>query len=445
MPAMGRHAPALGGIGRRLQPFANLHRPHCPARRIAAVNRGGSVSGARLEEGQIPPELEDELARGGHQLRFMDPVLEARFRAQSADQARRFNRVTIPIMVVMFDLFFLTELQSIPEIVRLSAVFRFALLTPLTALFVLLDWRGKLGGWTPLCVTGLAILLTVLAALEQPFITSQAALPNIQAVLLIQLAVLIWRMPVRHAVIVAICSCAAFIAGVSNCPVVPADFLASLILTDIGVGVAVVAFACRLDLRDRQVFLLAMESDFRRATLARQNASLVRLSHIDALTGIANRRCFDEALAAAWQIAAHRQSCVGLVMFDIDHFKIYNDTLGHPAGDACLRVLAQAVAACLRSNGDTLARYGGEEFAVVLPGASLNAASAVAERIRQAVVGCALPHPTAPAPGFVSISLGVASLHPGLLPPAALIQAADKCLYAAKRQGRNRVATALAA
>jgi diguanylate cyclase (GGDEF)-like protein len=163
------------------------------------------------------------------------------------------------------------------------------------------------------------------------------------------------------------------------------------------------------------------------------------------LTGLGNRRCFDDALASAWADCTAKQVPLTLIMLDVDHFKKFNDSQGHQAGDACLRRIAAAVAPCTRGLTDTAARYGGEEFAIILPDSPFDAGRAVAERVRQAVARCAIPHPAAGPPGIVTASLGVATVLPtagGV--PASLIETADKCLYAAKRSGRNRVGEAVA-
>ncbi|MFC6616932.1 diguanylate cyclase [Deinococcus radiophilus] len=124
-------------------------------------------------------------------------------------------------------------------------------------------------------------------------------------------------------------------------------------------------------------------------------------------------------------------------MIDIDHFKAYNDHYGHPAGDVCLREVAQALQGALRRSGDMLTRYGGEEFALLLPDTGLAGTQMVAERLRRAVLDLSLPHQAHPL-GQVTISLGAASLHG--VTGSELVQAADGALYAAKRAGRNRVA-----
>ncbi|GAB4357108.1 MAG: hypothetical protein Kow0073_14900 [Immundisolibacter sp.] len=171
--------------------------------------------------------------------------------------------------------------------------------------------------------------------------------------------------------------------------------------------------------------------------------SLARLARLDQLTGLANRRCFDEVLAGEWRRAERYGGDLALVMFDVDEFKLYNDHFGHPAGDACLRRLAHVVRTVVHRQSDRVARLGGEEFAVVLPQTRMGGALAVAETLRQAVENLKLPHAPGAAREVVTISAGVASLRPGVERRIEdLIEAADQALYAAKRAGRNRVVAA---
>jgi diguanylate cyclase (GGDEF)-like protein len=273
--------------------------------------------------------------------------------------------------------------------------------------------------------------------------------PNLQAAALIQLAVLAWRVSVPQAAAINLLSCTIYVSGMSLSPCVPAALLPSMILTDLAIGIVALVFAVRIDLRERQVFLLGVQAERTRAQLAGQNMQLARLSIQDALTGLGNRRCFDEAMAAAWSRAEIERAPLGLVMFDIDHFKRFNDAYGHQAGDACLRAVGAAVSACVRE-GDTATRYGGEEFALILPGTTLSAAETAAERVRSVIRKLAIPHSGGTAEGCVTVSLGVASTVPGQArpdpesaqTPALLIEAADRCLYAAKGRGRNQVVAA---
>ena len=173
-----------------------------------------------------------------------------------------------------------------------------------------------------------------------------------------------------------------------------------------------------------------------REALARANDRLRELSELDPLTGIANRRCFDAALHD--QIGTLAASQPLLLLIDVDHFKRFNDTYGHPQGDECLRLVAAALRAELRQSSDMVARIGGEEFAVLLPSADEVSADDVAERIRLGVERLQLVHVGRPdSPPIVTISVGVAKafVHDTA---AALIARADAALYSAKATGRNR-------
>lgn len=177
---------------------------------------------------------------------------------------------------------------------------------------------------------------------------------------------------------------------------------------------------------------------------------LVRLASQDALTGLANRRTLDATLAREWLRAARAQLPLSVLLLDIDHFKSFNDTYGHPEGDACLRRVAGAVARTTRRASDLAARYGGEEFFVLLAETDAAGAAAVAERLREEVVALRIEHGASGAGAVVTVSIGLATVVPspqdvggraaGAV--AALVQQADAALYAAKRGGRNRVVAA---
>ena len=177
--------------------------------------------------------------------------------------------------------------------------------------------------------------------------------------------------------------------------------------------------------------------------LQRDRNELQTIAWTDALTGVANRRYMDRALERAAKARRHGRretQSYAVLMVDIDHFKGLNDRYGHVAGDTCLRIVARAMQHALARPGDVLARYGGEEFIVLLHDADLRGAQIVAERIRAAVQSLAIEHAGSPI-GVLTVSIGVAStpIDDGL-PPANLVDAADKALYAAKVSGRNRVA-----
>lgn len=173
--------------------------------------------------------------------------------------------------------------------------------------------------------------------------------------------------------------------------------------------------------------------------LVAANIELEKLAALDSLTGIANRRGFDQTLALEWQRGQRAQTPLSLLICDIDFFKLYNDSLGHPAGDLCLKKVAAALTAQLKRPADLAARYGGEEFVILLPDTTADGALSVARACRRQLACLAIAHPRAPA-GVVTLSIGVASALPSpASKPEQLIRHADLALYAAKRGGRDQV------
>ncbi len=170
---------------------------------------------------------------------------------------------------------------------------------------------------------------------------------------------------------------------------------------------------------------------------AAQNA-LEQLATRDGLTGLANRRCFDDTLQAEWARATRQHQPLSLLMVDVDNFKAYNDANGHLGGDECLKRIAGAVAKEMRAN-DLVARYGGEEFAVILPNQSLKGAAIVAERIRIRVEQLLVPHGSG-SNKHVTVSIGAATAFAAPeSDPSQLLATADAALYRAKHMGRNRI------
>lgn len=175
------------------------------------------------------------------------------------------------------------------------------------------------------------------------------------------------------------------------------------------------------------------------------NASLFDLARIDALTGIPNRRYFDEVFGREWEALQRSEQPLALLLVDIDRFKAYNDYYGHQAGDECLTAIGRCLMRGELRTGDFVARYGGEEFAVLLPELSLEPALKVAERLRARVRDLAIPHAEGASSPFVTISVGVASVLGGDDRSAAeLVAQADAALYRAKSSGRNCVGAAAA-
>lgn len=168
----------------------------------------------------------------------------------------------------------------------------------------------------------------------------------------------------------------------------------------------------------------------------------LRLEHLsitDGLTGIANRRFFDDLLEKEWRRALRISSAISLIMLDIDFFKIFNDTYGHPSGDKCLTKVANTLKNTLKRAGEIVARYGGEEFIIVMPNTQLKDAIIVSKRISAEIRSLEIEHKNSTVSAYITVSMGIANVVPQKSSsPSAFIDKTDKALYKAKAEGRNR-------
>lgn len=176
------------------------------------------------------------------------------------------------------------------------------------------------------------------------------------------------------------------------------------------------------------------------AELQQLNQELQALSQRDGLTGLFNRRTYEEKVASQWAISSRARSSLAILMMDVDHFKDYNDHYGHQLGDDCLKAVAQALSNTLHRPADLLARYGGEEFIALLPDTDMRGAALVAETLRAEVESLDIPHARSSAADVVTISVGVAvTEYTTGITPTDLVREADEALYIAKAHGRNYV------
>lgn len=195
-----------------------------------------------------------------------------------------------------------------------------------------------------------------------------------------------------------------------------------------------------LETKRRELDRKLVELEELQQQLEETNEQLLYLSVTDGLTGLSNRRHFEEAYNEEWARSLRNCTPLSLLLLDIDHFKAYNDTYGHCAGDDCLRRISLTLSEIVQRDVDKLARIGGEEFAILLPGTDTPGAEFVARKLLLAVSTKDLPHGASGTADYVTISIGVASTVPDrMLSPRTVYDAADKALYSAKKQGRNRV------
>jgi diguanylate cyclase (GGDEF)-like protein len=187
---------------------------------------------------------------------------------------------------------------------------------------------------------------------------------------------------------------------------------------------------------------LEKEVLIRTAKLQQANEKLSRLANLDGLTQVANRRRFDDYLKLEWQRHLRQQQPLSLILLDIDYFKLYNDSYGHPQGDDCLIRVAQTISEVVQRPTDLFARYGGEEFAIILPETPSQGALIVAQSVKNAIAQIKIPHRESSVNQYVTLSIGVCTVIPfSQLIPEDLIAQADEALYRAKKEGRNRVLT----
>jgi diguanylate cyclase (GGDEF)-like protein len=371
--------------------------------------------------------------------------LEERFQDSIAALNHRHNEIAAIACLILFDSFVMTDLKAAPDIFQLSAILRFLVLTP----FVLLTIAVGRVSPNSHFHKALSSAATVLATLIAGILVNQSRSPGVLAdcyalPLVLLFANLLLRLGTVYAGITTAAYIAVYLPLIVLAPEVPLQQLPIVVLTELAVGALSMLAVFYLEQRERQVFLLLLRERLQAEELSLENRELKTLSHTDSLTGTSNRRHFDAALSAAWSDAATEKRPLGLLMFDIDHFKSFNDQYGHPEGDLCLRRVASIAQQQLRWGSDLLARYGGEEFIVILPGSDIEAVAHVAERIRQAVEALGIPHartcPDMKKDAVVSVSVGAASVIPSIgEDPSQLIIAADTELYRAKQEGRNQV------
>ncbi len=204
-------------------------------------------------------------------------------------------------------------------------------------------------------------------------------------------------------------------------------------------GVVITVLAWISERQERFGFLQEMLVSYQSQELTRLNRQLDKIAHEDALTGIANRRSFNNAAEREWDIALREQRPLSLLLLDVDFFKRYNDTYGHESGDKCLQSIAHAIRDAMMRPADLAARYGGEEFVVLMPDTDVQGAMMVAERILRAVDECQIPHASSTVAPHVTVSIGITTLTPiSGQPSQDAIRQADEALYQVKDNGRHQ-------
>ena len=384
-------------------------------------------------------EAERALTVRPGQLRFA-PAVEARFEADTGP--RRSQRLFAATVLGLA--FYLLSLNS--DVALLADVFLFALIVKLgiivpVFLLSLIVMAHNPRPWlreSMVMVTAILIMLAHVSLVlksESPL----AAYAHYSALVDIVFANLIVRARFWYAFTASVVSFAIYGLGISHLESLPLQAHVSAITVLAVVVVCTLYANFQLERDERRAYAVALRAEIRSCALSRANQELSRISNIDAMTGLANRRGFDRRFDALWLAAQAAGQSVAVLMLDVDNFKRFNDRYGHQAGDGCLREIAETLRAQVRGGDQLVARYGGEEFIAVLPGADLLDGFRAAERVRRAIEARALRHDSTPYQ-IVTVSIGIAAaLATPDGSPKNIIESADSALYEAKRGGRNRV------
>jgi len=391
--------------------------------------------------GQPLTEIESALARKGYGLRFV-PCLEAEYQAARGKQRNRAVAQYLVVYLAAKLLFLLANLQIGWQVFRVSMMLRLGIVLPLTVIAVILllrplpAWIHGLAAFTPLIAeTALVMLLGRLSGSAIATRYVMAAGIGIFA------QTLLMRAPFRQCAYglgaaLAVFSALAVVHWPGHFgPPISGDYLIFVA----GFSLPALYERHSRERAERRDYLLSETSRLRTEDILRINSHLERLSSIDSLTGLFNRRYLDSALMRSCEIAVEKQRWIGILMIDIDHFKSLNDTAGHQQGDLCLEQVAQVLQQSVRAGVDTVARYGGEEFVAILPDADEVQAILIGERIRSSIETAAFP---AVRGLTVTVSAGATAVRGEVgssLGADELVATADKALYAAKKSGRNRV------
>ncbi|WP_095097808.1 diguanylate cyclase [Pseudomonas sp. Irchel 3A5] len=379
---------------------------------------------------QILIEVEQTIASGVRALRFSDD-LEHRYEAETLEQRRQFITIVGIGGGLVYNLFLISDWLTLRDVFTYVALGRLCLITPMFIVFLLWVQRLK-KRWA---LETIAATGTVVASLMPLIVMIQSESPyrlhyQLGMLLLMVYCTMIQQLPLRYAALAM--SLMLVIQLVTTYMADIADFLiwqANALLFVSTVALLLMA-SYFLERGSRMSYLFALQGRL-------LQVQLMEMARTDALTQLFNRRYQDEVLTSVWDHASRSPKNVAVILLDIDHFKIYNDSYGHPQGDTCLRLLSGAIQQIAKKEGALTFRFGGEEILVLMMNADLAKASVLAEALREAVAALNVPHPVLGEGARVSISLGVAAAAAPQVSAGALIGAADAALYSAKHAGRD--------
>lgn len=379
----------------------------------------------------MPLEVIERQLDHGFPFSKFEPALEQAYEAAGLEKRLKDLRYCVAIGVIVYNLFLISDWKMIPDVFYTACFYRLGIFTPLVLAalcFIQLYPNRLVREGISIIVSLVSVSLVVKLNTE----SNSVYIPtyNSGSVLIMIYMIVLQRPPVRYAFLFCIgCTMiqwfgTQFMAGFNS------ELRESNALLFITAAIMLLLSAYKFEMADRLAYLLAL-----RGTCL--NNRLDEISRIDPLTGLWNRRQLNETMKAAWTVAQRHPKSMAAVIADIDHFKSFNDTAGHPAGDLCLQRVANALRQGLGPDLHAPTRFGGEEFVIFLPGFALEDACNVAENLRAAIRDEAISHPAGQGTGVVTASFGVAAGLTNEISAPVLLSLADKALYRAKAEGRN--------
>lgn len=401
-------------------------------------------------------DLRAVLAWRPSRLRF-DAVEEAHFHQACGPARLRHFVVSGALALIIFNAFLLADVRMIPDVYPMAVKLRLFWFTPMA--IILLIWGGRFQRFAlslpPFVLEGMLLLTGIFAAWSMGWLMLHSSSPyaGMYTAGLVPVTIygnLVQRFRFRYALVFSLaivstgicCALVRFLQGTHGNPYAVFDMPLTLLVTVIAIFTLVMNY--RFELEERRRFQWSERAQALHQQLAASKAQLDELSRRDALTGLSNRHHFDDYVGQHWPELAESSQPLALLIIDVDHFKAFNDRYGHPAGDQCLKLVAQVLQRQVPASAGCVARWGGEEFIVVLPGADVARAMTVAQGLCEAVSGLGLRHEASTTAASVTISVGVAVARPSRLSDSidSLVAAADAALYRAKEGGRNRAVAA---
>jgi diguanylate cyclase (GGDEF)-like protein len=395
----------------------------------------------------------DKLLRGGFPLMRFPSALEQQFLLDVAEGRRRHFLLSSVIALLIYNGFIVADYLLARDVFWLAVEIRIFFFTPLALLFIYLIGRRQgafIHSMPPASLEVIVVSGGLIAAASLAFILSETRSPlayyyHVGFSVVILYGNVVQRLRFWYAVVFSVAMLGIHVAGIVLLGSFPLKLMWPIVsLVGSSALFSLTAnYAMERDERTRYLLTLRERGLVRDLTHAHER--LQELSRMDSLTGLYNRRHFQEYLQQVWARAQYDHGLLAILMVDVDHFKKYNDRYGHLAGDECLIEISQVLKRHLRRPEDLVARYGGEEFIALLPGSDVAHAMAVAERIRSAVEALHIRHESSSASHHVTVSVGVCVSKADFMQSThGVIAGADQALYQAKHEGRNRVCQAMA-